>query len=118
MLFRGILYERSTEYMLVRGLGGGGVWAANCLATPTYVDHTPYYITVYLVTYCVSYKTNVVMSLYFILGRREVHPCPPAPAPPPLDETLLGGLITIVIVKNLLQCTCWPFPTPCTPIER
>ena len=71
----------------IKSLGGGRfTHAANCLATPTFVDHTPYYMLVHhsrssYISYIID-STNVMMSLLQKFGGK-VHP-----SPPPLDETL------------------------------
>ena len=59
--------------------------AAKCLATPTCVNHTPYYMLMHHIGLVTYYTVDVMMSLFNnILGGRLT----PTPPPPSLDETL------------------------------
>ena len=79
----------------IKSLGGRGfTQAAKCLATPTFVDHTTYYMLVHhsrssYILHIID-STNVMTSLSYkhFWGEDEHLGGKVHPSPPPLDKTL------------------------------
>ncbi len=76
-----IRYSRVSS--TIKSLGGRFTHAAKCLTTPTFVDHTPYYMLVHRSRNIAHHRqhiidsTNVMMSLLYKHFGGEGSPQPP-----------------------------------------